>query len=444
MTATEMLAGIPAPDPDAAARLHARLVEEADGEGLLDVSYRTLDSPVGPLLLAATTDGLVRVAFDREDHDAVLATLAAEISPRILRAPRRLDDAARQLDEYFARRRRRFDLPVDLQLAHGFRRTVLTHLRGDPVRRDGDLRHGCRGDREAGGGAGGRNRVRAEPAPARRAVPPGRAQRRDARPVRRRTRGQGAAAADGGGGMTFGGPGVGATSGSTAWTGRRSPPGSTTSGVRRPVPSCPPTSAATLADLYDEDARFRSTIDMARYRFGEGEYRYFDHPLPDAGHRAAGGVLAAPPADRPGVGRQARPARRRGPTTFDDWLAAVPRRRPAAPDPPAAALPTGRLERAPPRPLRRPGLPAPGGRRPRRAGRRLHRRRVPRRRAASPGPVPRDGDRSSARAHALVFTTRDRPVRSTRGWSAAPMRHGVSVLRSGHRLTLGLVFHDAA
>ena len=132
MTATEMLARIPAPDPDAAARLHARLVEQADGEGLLDVSYRTLDSPVGPLLLAATSDGLVRVAFDREDHDAVLARLAAEISPRILRSPRRLEDAARQLDEYFARRRRRFDLPVDLQLAHGFRRTVLTHLRAIP------------------------------------------------------------------------------------------------------------------------------------------------------------------------------------------------------------------------------------------------------------------------------------------------------------------------
>jgi methylated-DNA-[protein]-cysteine S-methyltransferase len=132
MTATDMLAGISAPDPETADRLHARLVEQADGEGLLDVSYRTLDSPVGPLLLAATSDGLVRVAFDGEDHDAVLARLAAEISPRVLRAPRRLDDAARQLDEYFARRRRRFDLPIDLQLAHGFRRTVLTHLRAIP------------------------------------------------------------------------------------------------------------------------------------------------------------------------------------------------------------------------------------------------------------------------------------------------------------------------
>jgi hypothetical protein len=47
------------------------------------------------------------------------------------------------------------------------------------------------------------------------------------------------------------------------------------------------------------------------------------------------------------------------------------------------------------------------------------------------------------RGHAVVFTTRDRPVRSARGWSAAPVRHGVSVLRRGHRVTLGLIFHDA-
>jgi hypothetical protein len=46
--------------------------------------------------------------------------------------------------------------------------------------------------------------------------------------------------------------------------------------------------------------------------------------------------------------------------------------------------------------------------------------------------------------HGLVFTTRDRPVPSRRGWSAAPVRHGVSTIRSGMRFTLGLVFHDAA
>jgi methylated-DNA-[protein]-cysteine S-methyltransferase len=109
--------------------LHSRLVDGAERDGVLDVSYRTIDSPIGPLLLAATPEGLVRVAFDREDHDVVLADLAHDISPRILQAPRRLDGVATQLDEYFSGRRRAFDVPIDLQLAHGFRRTVLMHLR---------------------------------------------------------------------------------------------------------------------------------------------------------------------------------------------------------------------------------------------------------------------------------------------------------------------------
>jgi len=92
------------------------------------VAYRTVASPIGELLLAATGKGLVRVAFASEDHEAVLARLAAEVSPRVLLAPARLDVAARELDEYFAGRRSTFDLPLDLRLAHGFRRTVLTHL----------------------------------------------------------------------------------------------------------------------------------------------------------------------------------------------------------------------------------------------------------------------------------------------------------------------------
>ncbi len=110
------------------ARLHDRLADAAETQNLLDVAYRTFDTPVGPLLLAATPAGLVRVAFELEGHDAVLAELAVGVSPRILAAPRRLDTAATQLDEYFAGTRRRFEVPVDLQLAHGFRRTVLEHL----------------------------------------------------------------------------------------------------------------------------------------------------------------------------------------------------------------------------------------------------------------------------------------------------------------------------
>lgn len=113
-------------------RLHGRLAALAEREGVLDVAYRTVESPFGPLLLAATQEGLVRVAFAREDHDAVLARLATSVSPRILRAPRRLEDAARQLHEYFAGRRRAFEVPVDLRLARGFRRSVLVHLRQIP------------------------------------------------------------------------------------------------------------------------------------------------------------------------------------------------------------------------------------------------------------------------------------------------------------------------
>jgi len=115
-------------DPETTRRLHARLVAAAQREQLLDVAYRTLDTPVGTLLLAATEQGLVRVAYDREDHDAVLAKLAGVVSPRILRAPARLDPAARQLSEYFDGGRRRFELPLDFRLARGFRLAVLAHL----------------------------------------------------------------------------------------------------------------------------------------------------------------------------------------------------------------------------------------------------------------------------------------------------------------------------
>ncbi len=110
------------------ASLYAQLVVRAGNEGLLDVSYRTVDSPVGTLLLAATRIGLVRIAYEHEGLDAVLRTLADKVSPRILEERRRLDAAARQLEEYFARRRSRFELPLDLCLSAGFRRSVLTYL----------------------------------------------------------------------------------------------------------------------------------------------------------------------------------------------------------------------------------------------------------------------------------------------------------------------------
>ncbi|WP_200823486.1 methylated-DNA--[protein]-cysteine S-methyltransferase [Actinacidiphila yanglinensis] len=107
------------------ARLHARLAEQAGAEGVLDVAYRTLDTPAGTLLLAATDAGVVRIAYAVQDHAAVLQQLADRVSPRVLRAPGRLDEAARQLDEYFAGRRRTFELPLDWRLSKGYRRQVL-------------------------------------------------------------------------------------------------------------------------------------------------------------------------------------------------------------------------------------------------------------------------------------------------------------------------------
>ena len=124
-----------AADEEASARLHARLVAAAERDGVLDVAYRTLATPVGELLLAGTDRGLVRVAYPAQGHDAALASLARTVSPRILHAPGRLDLASRQLEEYFAGRRTAFDLPLDLRLAAGFRRTVLAHLPAIPYGR---------------------------------------------------------------------------------------------------------------------------------------------------------------------------------------------------------------------------------------------------------------------------------------------------------------------
>jgi methylated-DNA-[protein]-cysteine S-methyltransferase len=116
------------PGDDEMASLYARLAAQADEDGLLDVAYRTLDTPVGTLLLAATSSGLVRIAYEREGLDAVLRSLAGKISPRILETRQRFDEVARQLEEYFDGRRTSFDVPIDLRLSSGFRRSVLSYL----------------------------------------------------------------------------------------------------------------------------------------------------------------------------------------------------------------------------------------------------------------------------------------------------------------------------
>jgi methylated-DNA-[protein]-cysteine S-methyltransferase len=108
------------------AGFEAALAERAAAEGLLDVAYATVDSPVGPLLVASTPRGLVRVAYtDWHSKDDVLADMARRLSPRMLEAPARLDEERRELDEYFAGRRAGFDLPIDWSLTRGFSGDVL-------------------------------------------------------------------------------------------------------------------------------------------------------------------------------------------------------------------------------------------------------------------------------------------------------------------------------
>jgi len=202
-----------------------------------------------------------------------------------------------------------------------------------------------------------------------------------------------------------------------------------------------PPECKTIAELYGDDRRFRSTIDMARYRFGQGQYRYFGRPLPElvAELRAAFWPHLLPIA-RAWARRLGQPAP--WPDSLDDWLEQCHEA--------GQTRPTPLLLRYGPGdwnalhrdlygelvfPLQvvigldRPGVDYTGGefitleQRPR---------------AQSRGTTS-----AIAQGQGLVFTTRDRPVPSRRGWSAAPMRHGVSVLRSGRRHTLGLVFHDA-
>ncbi len=121
------LRAVPAPDAERWRRVTSEFARRADAEELVDIAYARHDSPLGPLLLAATDEGLVRVGLPVEDEAEVLEELARRISGRVLRAPRRVvDDARHQLDEYFAAARTAFAVTLDWQLTRAFRREVLT------------------------------------------------------------------------------------------------------------------------------------------------------------------------------------------------------------------------------------------------------------------------------------------------------------------------------
>jgi hypothetical protein len=200
--------------------------------------------------------------------------------------------------------------------------------------------------------------------------------------------------------------------------------------------------AAGIAALYGDDSRFRSTVNMGRHRFGEGEYRYFAEPFPEA-------VIALKQALYPRLlpiardwwAKLGRPAP--WPDTLEEWLQMCHAAGQAKSTPILLRYGAGDWNA-----LHRdlygelvfplqvvinlsdPGVDHTGGEF------LLYEQR------------PRAQSRGTAtlisHGHGLVFTTRDRPVQSARGWSAAPVRHGVSVIRSGERFTLALVFHDAA
>jgi methylated-DNA-[protein]-cysteine S-methyltransferase len=115
-----------APPPPDTAGLVAQAVDRAAAAGLVEVAWARVESPIGPLVVAVTDAGLVRIGFPHED--LVLDELAARVSPRVVAVPRRTDPVRRELEEYFEGRRATFDLPLDWSLARGFRRSVLERL----------------------------------------------------------------------------------------------------------------------------------------------------------------------------------------------------------------------------------------------------------------------------------------------------------------------------
>lgn len=207
-------------------------------------------------------------------------------------------------------------------------------------------------------------------------------------------------------------------------------------------PLLSPAECRAIGALYDDADRFRTTVDMARHRFGSGQYRYFTHELPDLIRELRTALYPRLlPVARDWAGKLGKEAP--WPDTLDGWLTMCHE---AGQTKSAQIL--LRYGAGDWNALHRdvfgdlvfplqvvvaldvPGTDFSGGefimteQRPRAQSR------------GSSATVPQ--------GHGLVFTTRDRPVRSARGWSNAPMRHGVSTVRTGHRHTLGLVFHDAA
>jgi methylated-DNA-[protein]-cysteine S-methyltransferase len=126
-----MTVRLPGEDEDVA-RLREALAARAVAEDLLDVAWDEVDSPFGSLAVCATDVGVVRLVLPAEDRDAAMRAVSTAVSPRVLRAPRRVDPVRRQLSEYFEGRRRTFDVAVDFRLSSGFRRQALAAVAAVP------------------------------------------------------------------------------------------------------------------------------------------------------------------------------------------------------------------------------------------------------------------------------------------------------------------------
>jgi methylated-DNA-[protein]-cysteine S-methyltransferase len=107
--------------------LDRRFRDAAAQEGLLDVAYDFVDSPIGSLLVAASPRGLCRISYDA-DPDREIERLAGAFGLRVLRSAKPIDAARRELDEYFEGKRHDFDLPLDVALLADFNRRVLREL----------------------------------------------------------------------------------------------------------------------------------------------------------------------------------------------------------------------------------------------------------------------------------------------------------------------------
>jgi methylated-DNA-[protein]-cysteine S-methyltransferase len=125
MTPEELIRAAARPQDDAVAAAAKRFALRAERDGLAEVVYATADSPFGEITVAATERGLVRLNLPRYRQDDFLALLSREISPAIIESPKRLDPVRRQLDEYFAGKRKEFGVDLDWRLIHGFQEKVL-------------------------------------------------------------------------------------------------------------------------------------------------------------------------------------------------------------------------------------------------------------------------------------------------------------------------------